>query len=383
MITVRAIAGTQLPNTLGDAPVLTAEKYARQARSSAAPLRFATSRSGVPAPVARPEHMTRLCADAFELAGMTPEDGQLNLAAPAPHASGWMAQKGANTVGASLLNRDFTDWERPIDEGTASRATVVSSVPAKAQEMADEIKATQGSAADLFPNLEIGFFTGHLLRPGTRRRLRDRWGLEMTREFYGSSEAGMIAAAVDESRRLVPLLHRHILELEVDDEIVDIRELAEPTEGSLLVTDPARTSVNLTRYRQGDLVRVYPDDPIPRLMPLGRADDAVDFDGALVHPGDLFEAVDEVFPTGSDAIAVVHDAERPVTIEVHIEGATDAKSAAFYEALCTRQPALRHALGSNPEGRLTTRIVDDLDELSVADDDGLKERQIVFTSEQD
>lgn len=377
------IAATQLPNTLDDTPVMTKEDFASQARDSSVPLRFATSSSGVPAPFARPEHMGRLTADAFRLAGMTADDAQLNLAAPAPHSSGWLAQKGASAIGATPLNRDFTDWERTIHEGTAAEATVLSSIPAKALDLANEVASTYGPPAGIFPNLEVGFLTGHLLRPGTRRDLRERWGLETTREFYGSSEAGMIAGAIDESRRMVPLLHRLILEVEVDDEIIDIREFDEPTEGSLLISDPARTSIDLTRYRQGDRVRVYPDDPLPRLTPLGREDDAVDFAGALVHPGDLFEAVDEAFPTASNALAVVYDTEKPVSLEVYIQGPNEVDTVGFYDALCNRQPALRHAIGERPGKRISATAVKDPNRLPVADDDGLKGQRIVFMSDRD
>lgn len=375
------IATIQLPNTVDDAPIMTKEDFARQAQASTAPLRFSTSRSGVSAPYARPEHMGRLTADAFRLAGMTPEDGQLNLAAPAPHASGWMAQQGANGIGATLLNRDFTEWDRPVRDGTAHEATVLSSIPAKALEMADTIESSLGSPAEVFPNLEMGFFTGHILRPGTRRELCDRWGLETTREFYGSSEAGMIAGAVDDSRRMVPLLHRYVLEIEVDEGIVDIRDVAEPTEGSLLITDPARTAVTLTRYRQGDWVRVYPDDPLPRITPLGRSDDAIDFAGALLHPGDLFDAINEAFPTARNATAVVDDTAQPISLEVFLEGVREPNDETLYEALCECQPALRQAIGETPTGRITAAAIDNLDVLPFNTTDGLKERDIVFMSD--
>lgn len=381
MALLERIAATQLPNTLGDVPVLTKEDFARQAQASSAPLQFATSNSKVPAPYARPAHMGGLTADAFRLAGMTPDDAQLNLAAPAPHASAWMAQQGANAIGASLLNRDFTDWERPVRAETAHEATVLSSIPAKALELADEVESSHGPPAEVFPNLEVGFFTGHLLRPGTRRELCERWGLETTREFYGSSEAGMVAGAVDDSRRMVPLLHRLVLEIETEDGIIDIRDLTEPTEGSLLITDPARTAITLRRYRQGDWVRVYPAEPLPLITPLGRSDDAVDFDGALLHPGDLFDAVTEVFPTASNATAVVDDEDRPVSMQVYLEGVSDPNTEAFYEALCDRQPALRHAVGEGPAGRITTTALGDLDELPFDVSDGLKEQAIVFSSE--
>ena len=376
----RRIAVDQLPNTLGDAPVLTPAAYARQARAADAPLRFATSKSNVPAPIARPAHVARICADALRVAGITSASIHLNLGAPPPHASGWSANRGFTALGATALNRNFTDWERPIDAGEAGRATVLSSIPNKALDLADEIAAAHGSPATVFPNLQVGLFSGQLLRPTVRRTLADRWALETTREFYGSSEATLVAAADDESRRLVPLLHRFVIELETDTGIVDVRDVDEPTEGSILITDPARAAVTLRRYRQGDRIRVHPDDPVPRITPLGRADDAIDLDGAVLHPGDLYDAVEEVHQAARDAVAYVRDDDEPVTVELFVIGATGSRTAALYDALCERQPALAHAIGESPGERITVTPVDDVEDVPVVDRAGVKAQMVVFAS---
>ncbi len=376
----RRIAATQLPNTLGDAPVMTKEDFAREAREASAPLRFATSQSGVPAPVATPTHVGRICADALRVAGLTTDDVHLNLAAPAPHASAWSANRGLARLGARSLNRNFTDWERPIEEGVASTATVVSSIPGKALDVADEVERSHGPPTEVFPSLDVGLFSGQLLRPGVRTELASRWGLETTREFYGSSEAFLVAAATDDSRRLVPLLNHHVLEIEVDGDIVDVRDVETPTEGSILITDPARSAVTLQRYRQGDWVRVHPDDPLPRITPLGRSDDAIDLDGALLHPADLFDAIGEVFPDEPTTVVYVHDADPPTTVEVFVEGAVDPRTDELHEALLARQPALGHAIGDAPGERIEVSPVADLGELSFLTEDGLKSQLIVFES---
>ncbi|AUX09406.1 phenylacetate-CoA ligase [Halalkaliarchaeum desulfuricum] len=379
---VQRIAATQLPNTLGDVPVMTKEEFARVARESDAPLRFATSKSGVPAPWAGIDHVARICADALRVAGVTDEAVHLNLGAPPPHSSGWSANLGFAELGATSLNRSFDYWERPIEEGVAETATVLSSIPGKAIDVAAEVEEAYGDPGDVFPNLSVGLLSGQLLRPATRRTIGEQWNLAETRELYGSSEASLVAAAPDESRKLVPLLNRHILEIEVGGDIVDVRDVETPTEGSLLITDPARSALTLRRYRQGDRVRVYPDDPLPRITPLGRADDAIDLDGALLHAADLFEAIGEVFPDASNTVVYVHDESPPTAVEVFIEGVADPRTDDLYEALLERQPALSHAVGEQPDDRIAVATVADIDDLPFLDDEGLKSRLIVFAAEQ-
>lgn len=382
MGTVRRIAATQLPNTLGNAPIMTKEEFARSANESDAPLRFATSRSEVPAPYADPDHVGRICADALMIAGVTQESVNLNLAAPPPHSSGWSVNRGVDTLGASSVNRNFESWKRPIEEGVAETATVVSSIPGKAIDIAHEVEAAYGEPENIFPNLEMGLFAGQLLRASTRQTLVEQWNLKTTREFYGSSEASLVAVAPDESRKLVPLLNHHVLEIEVDGEIVDIRDVETPTEGSLLITDPARSAVTLRRYRQGDWVRVYPDDPLPRIKPLGRADDAIDFDGALLHAADLFEAIEEVFSEGPDTVVYVYDEAPPTAIEIFVEADVEPQKDRLYEAVLDRQPALSHAVGESPDDRLSVTPVSELQELPFLDDGELKSQLIVYASRQ-
>lgn len=377
---VRRIAATQLPNTLDDEPVMTKEDFAQAARESDTPLQFATSRSGVPAPYAEIDYVGRACADAFRIAGATEESVNLNLGAPAPHSSGLFANLGFTTLGATSVNRDFRSWDRPIDEGITERPTVVSAIPGKAIDIADEIKATHRDPGEVFSNLDVGFLTGQLLRPSTRQKIKDRWDLEQTREFYGSSEASMIAAAQDESRKLVPLLNHHILEIEVDGNIIDVRDIETPTEGSLLITSPARSAVTLRRYRQGDRVRVYPNDPLPLITPVGRADDAIDLDGALLHAADVFGAINEVFSGTPKVVVNVHDESPPTTVEVFIEDVADPQTEALYDALRERQPALRHAVGKAPGSRISVTPVTDISKLSFTDEEGLKSTLIVFDS---
>lgn len=375
------ITATQLPNTLGDEPPMSQTEYTEAAKRASEPLSFATSQSGVPAPFSDPRLIQRIVADSFRLAGMTSSDGQLNAAAPHPHLSGWAANLGAADIGATILNDDFSDWQTVIEEGRAGEATVIASLPSKALDVGQEVVAAYGPPNELFPNLRVGHFTGQVFRPSVRAELKAQWGLDTTREFYGSSESVMIAVAVDETRRLIPLLNHHILELEVDDDIVDIRDVNEVTEGSLLITTPARSALTLRRYRQGDWVRIYPDDPLPRITPLGRADEAIDFDGALVHPEDLFDAIADAFPVARNAVVFADDRAYPTTVEVFLEGVDQPGIEQFYAALSDRQPALRHALGERPHERIEVSGVEDISALPFVDDSGLKSTQIVFATD--
>lgn len=375
MAGVSDIADAQLANTLTDEAVLTPAAFAERASSANAPHQFSTTRSGMPSVFASLDHVFRMCADALAVMGVGEEDVVLNLNAPRPHLSGVAARGGANTLGATVKNDHFEDYERVIEAGYASDVTVMTSIPSMATDLADEIEGAFADPIELFPRLALGLFGGEPLHPPQRRALRDRWGLDRTREYYGSSEVGLIAVGDDESRRLVPLLNHLIIELELDDGIVDIRDITEPTTGSILLTDPNREAVRLIRYRQGDLVRVYPDDPIPRIEPIGRADDAINLDGALLHSNDLEAAAINAFGDHVSLHALVHDVDHPTSVTIYVADGERAQLSTFFDELWSKQPALAHAIGDDRHDRIKVSFVPTLTDTPVpapdVEDDGI------------
>ena len=376
----RRIVTDQLPNMLSDEPVKTAEEFGRGARDADTELTFATSRSGMPSPVARPELVVGPCVDGMVLMGFG-DGGLLNLNAPEPHLSGWLGQRATDVLGAASYNDHFEDYHRVVERGRAEEMTALCSVPSMTVAKGEEVRKRYGEPSDVFPNLELGMLGGEIVRPSVRRRVKELWGISRTREYYGSSEASMVACAVDESRHLVPLLHRFVLEVEIDGEIVDVREPAEPTEGSILITDPAREAIDLTRYRQGDRVRVHPGDEIPRIEPLGRADNAINVEGALVHPADLYEIVGETFGEDADCLPYVLDATEPIVLEVFVVGASTDRTSAFFDRLFATYSDVEFALAGTVDEQIKVTYVDSIEDVPLPNAEELASRQIVFQSE--
>lgn len=386
---VERVRQEQLPNTLSDEPILEPEEFARRARDVDASMTFATSRSGRPAPVADPDHIARIVGDMERLMGMDEDDGLLNLGAPRPHLSGWVGRRGAEAIGAAVYNDHYEDYHRVIEGGHAGEMTAIGSVPTVAKTVLEELRREYGPPDEVFPNLELGLFSGEMLQPSDRRGLADQWGLDRVREFYGSSEISGIACAIDETRRLVPLLQHLIVEVEVDGEILDVREPTEPVEGEILVTDPGREAIDLTRYRQGDWIRVYPGEELPRIEPLGRADDAIDFDGALLHPADLYAVLDAVFDDAdfedgeARFVPYVREETPPTTLTLFVVGATVDRTDAFFDRLFEARSPIEYVVDAADEERIRLEYVESVEEtpLEAIASDGLKTRQIVFESD--
>ncbi len=370
----------QLTNSLSDEPITESDEFARQARATEAPHTFRTSRSGTTSPYHDTEVIGRVCADALALMGVTSEDNLLNFCAPRPHLSGMATVWGGEYLGTTILNDHFDEYERVIEAGTAADATGMVSIPSIAVSKAKEISERYGEPSEHFPNLDIGMIGGEIPRQSIREQIKSLWDIDRLREFYGSSETTLLAVGTDESRQLVPLLHRFVIEIEVDGKIVDIRDVRETCDGSILITHPGRKAVDLTRFRQGDRIRVHPGDEMPRIEPLGRDDDAINVDGALIHPADLFSALDELLDQNVLAVPVVRDADQPLSIEVCITGSSSIDRGAFVDELVRSNSALVHALEAAAEERIRITSVDSLDDHPVLSSIEFQPGTVVFES---
>lgn len=378
---IERIEREQLRNTLSDEPVMTTADFVEMTDDIEAPMWFATSRSGKRSPYRDIDHIGAMCADSLSLLGLEPDDGLLNLLAPRPHLSGFAAVTGGKYLGARVLNDHFEDVYQVIEDGHATEAVAMVAVPSMAIDKARAISERYEDPRSLFPHLELGMVGGEMVYPALRREVKETWGLGHAREFYGSSEVGLVAAGIDESRRLVPQLQHFVIELEVDDEIIDIRDLEETTDGSILLTSPHRKAIDLVRYRQGDHVRVHPAGDIPRIEPLGRADNAVNLAGALLHPGDLYKAIHATFGPVVEAVPLVYDSEPPTTLEVFVIGADGDRTESFLELLVALNDALGYALSNDNRELLTVTYVDEPDAIPVSLPEGWRYQQVVFERE--
>jgi len=259
--------------------------------------------------------------------------------------------------------------------------TAVFGVPSVAEAIGKEVAATDGPPTEVFPNVERICTAGDLLTANRRETLVELWGADVVREVYGASEFMGIAAAIDNTRKLVPLLNRFVFEIIPDDNpdsIIDIRDVAGERRGSLLITDPAREAVDLTRYRIGDAVAVYEGDDLPRITVLGREDDSINLAGALLYPSQIHEAIRATFGAGTDWVATVADREHP-QVDFHVVGQTE-DTEAFIDGLLDRNQPLKQAYRDvGVIERIDVHYPDSREEIpGLPETEGIKTRHVVF-----
>ncbi|MFB6229355.1 MAG: GH3 auxin-responsive promoter family protein [Halobacteriales archaeon] len=282
-------------------------------------------------------------AECLGLAGFE-DEVILNLGAPRPHPTGWGLREAAPRLDSRATNGHFKDYRTVIENGSAENVTAVFGVPSVTEAIGAEIAATDGPLSDVFPNVELIGTAGDLLTANRRETLTEMWGADTVREMYGASEFMGIAAAVDDTRKLVPLLNRFVLEMIPDDDpdsILDIRDVVGERRGSVLITDPSRETVDLTRYRIGDKVAVYEGEDLPRITVLGREDDSINLAGALLYPSQIHEAIRATFGAGTDWVAKVTDREHPKVDFYVIDEEEDTE--AFIQDVLERNGPVREA----------------------------------------
>jgi phenylacetate-coenzyme A ligase PaaK-like adenylate-forming protein len=331
-------------------------------------------------------------AQAFELAGLRPDDVVMTLAAPLNGISGWASRSGSRELGAEVLNRSFKDYTHIIEWQEAAEVTALFATPLVAQSIGEEIAAEYGPPRELFPNLRLGCLFGDHLPPHLRTQLRQQWGFEELRSLYGSVEADVLAVGTDETQQLVPMLDKLVFEVIPDDDEtetpVDIRKLTRQRTGSLLVSDPHRDAFPFTRYRIGDIVTVLPEgNEIPRLRVLGREDDTINFGGAPLYEQQLQATIEETYGTAiDDWTAVVSRPELKPAVDIYVAGGGPADESTFRTNLFAQSPPLKEAFGEVGDGVIEYMRVHRVDSVPNAVDDvdtdeinrDLKTNRIVF-----
>lgn len=393
-------------------PTTVADLAAAHADAGPATLAFRTSGStgdpkGVPYGPSDVVDLAFAGARGFALAGVTADDATVNLGAPAPHISGWMLYAATRALGATPLNRNVTDWETVVGGEAAATATVVGSTPSVLRSVGRRLAAERVPPRELFPNLRLAPTGGEPTTPRMRADLKELWGFDSVQDTYGTTETGLVAAAVDESRLLVPLLDRFLLEVfphesdpgdpdtaAVDGgaldapagpDPVDVREVTEPTTGSLLITDPEREVVPLYRYRIGDVVTVHPASDVPRLEVLGREDNAVNLGGALLYERDVEQALDDVYGLALrtwKAFVARDDRDDPVVRVYAVGSDLDDRPEAVRQRLFDHNAPVAEAFDLGAVGDIDVVVVPDLSAVEAAEDvsfdDTRKTERFVF-----
>ncbi|MGM0591751.1 MAG: AMP-binding protein [Halobacteriota archaeon] len=348
MDVLKKIREEQLENAIHE-PVQTPEEALADAPSDLQDgMVFETSGStGSPKqiPCRNTDDVIESIRDALCLVDVDDDDVFLNLCAPLQHISSWGFRKAIERIGGESANRHFRDYETVIEDGVASEVTGLITAPNVGRAIGAEIAEAYGPPAEVFPNLELVVTGADLVTAARRAALRDVWGAERIREIYATTEFYALAIAVDETRAMVPMLNRYVLEIIPEDdpnEIVDVREVTEETRGSILISAPARTAVDFTRYRIGDTVAVHPGEDLPRITVLGREDDSINLSGALLYPAQIHEAVRETFGLEADWVARVSKQDYPA-IDFHIIGGERGAAEEFRTNLFERNSPVKQA----------------------------------------
>jgi phenylacetate-coenzyme A ligase PaaK-like adenylate-forming protein len=373
----------QLENGLGGAPRTSEEVLASADYDVGDGMVFETSgRSGEAKriPCAKPDHVLGLIEDALVLAGFE-GDVAINLGAPLPHPTGWGFREAMERVGGRAVNDHFKDFQTVLEDGSPAEVTAIFGVPNVVRAVGEELAEAHGPPAELFPNVERIGTAGDLLTSNRREAIRELWGAAETREMYGTSEFMAVAGADDGTRQLVPFLHRFVLEIVPEDDpdsIVDIRDVDERRRGSLLITDPARTAVDLTRYQINDRVAVHPTGDVPRITFLGREDDSINLSGALLYPAQIHESIHETYGPDADWVAVVSDHGYPA-VDFYVVG-SDGDPDRFVETLLERNGPVREAYRDvGVVDSLEVHQVDSrADVPGVSPEGGIKGQNVVF-----
>lgn len=372
MVSVRRILEEQLPNDLGSQqPSSTLHTLSVSDIPKNEHLVFSTSGSTgdekTNAPLKRDnlERYHDLNAEAFSLAGINEDDVALNLGAPLPHASGWAIEVGMKRAGAGTANECYEDFFGSIDIDKSlmfspEEVTSIITLPRVALRAGKSLESKEGEAAqDIFPNLNIGIFSGDVVNAAVRAKLKSLFGFDKVVEAYAASECGFIATGVGESSQMIPLFNRYIFEIIPDtatetraSSLVDIRDLNQPTIGDLALTDPFREAFDFTRYLIGDKVKVYPEDvsksefDIPTIEFMGRNDEVLNFGGANVHENQLDTAIDAVYAHAGEW--AVNSVESPdsegVIIDLYVENPDQFQIEEFRNTLSQQVPALKEAI---------------------------------------
>lgn len=319
---LQEILDKQIPNSLDTEPIVTKEELTnhteqKNVEESEILAETSTGSGKVALPV---EYLDQIVCNALRTLGIDEDDVILNLGAPQPHLSGIGIKRGGEAVGAEVLTDHSGEVEDIIER--SNEVTTVFSLPGMAKAKGKEIAEKWGKPAKIF-SPEKGIMAGEILTESYQELLVEQWGFDEVRETYASSEVGTILAEVgdndlSEHRKLVPQLDNVIIEiypLSGDQDrmldpsgispkdLIDIREISEPTEGILYPTIPNY----IHRYEQADIVQIIPGenmsenwpDELPAVEPLGRLD-CLNIAGAMVPEGKIERTLTQA--TGEDLV---------------------------------------------------------------------------------
>jgi phenylacetate-CoA ligase len=165
-----------------------------------------------------------------------------------------------------------------------------------------------GVDADRDLRIRLVIIGGELSSRSAKERLQTAWGGAVVREFYGVSEAGMIATECFDVGAGMHVNDRCVVEV-IDPDTEEHVPMGEP--GELVITELFRKGQPFIRYRTGDLTEGMVDEPCPcgrsscRLGRITSRNSAiVRVKGLFIEPRMVDQAVRRVLPDTVWAAAV-------------------------------------------------------------------------------
>lgn len=342
----------QLENRNRDEDITTKEELSRGAKEKAQAeegMIYAETSSGSGKIAISEEYLRSIGEKVLNTSGVDENDVILNLGAPKPHLSGTAFRLAGEEIGAEVLTDHAGELEGIMER--SDEVTTVASLPGMVKSTGQKIHQRYGKPEDVFKPKKA-LLGGEVITESWRDVLTEQWGFETTNEMYASSEGGIMLAELDSreaTRRLIPQFDEIIYEIyplnsenaieydsaEVNpDNLIDIRDVDEPTEGILYPTVPGIFS----RYNQGDVVTVWPDDStqnlpegFPTVEPLGRVD-CLNLAGAMIPEGKLERTLNEAAESsGLEWSAAAAGSREDSTLEVYVDDPISSDS--FYDAL--------------------------------------------------
>lgn len=209
-------------------------------------------------------------AEALRRLGMMPEDVVLTMGSPLPSISGWASVHGSQTLGATVVNTSFYDYEQVFRMNRNPDVTVIIGTPIVVKEIGILITKTRGNLKTLFPRLRTGIIFGDVLPNVLRMELVNLWGFKNVATLYGTVEADVIGVEClcrtgSQHLMLERLIIEAIPEIELLKEYqdksytpkpVNILDIENDIVGEVVITDLMRDILPIVRYRIGDVVQV-------------------------------------------------------------------------------------------------------------------------------
>jgi phenylacetate-coenzyme A ligase PaaK-like adenylate-forming protein len=304
---------------------------------------------------------------ALKKLGMGKGDGVLSLGAPLPSISGWAIVNGSEACGAKALNTSQLDFEDIFTYGFENQVTFVIGTPIVVKEIGRAIEEEHGPLDKVFHNMKTGIIFGDVLPDALRNELKSIWGFEHVYSLYGTVEADVVATECVESQGEMDLMSERLLfeflpedELEMErkkpgyiPKAIAIENIDNGSYGEILISDLARETLPLIRYRIGDVIKVHRSTgsynmEYPTITVLGRSKNTVRMDDIPVYEMQLDTAIKRSYQDQIKEWRLVENDSAALpryTIFLQLKNddvSNDLSSDTIYTALCEQRPELAH-----------------------------------------